>query len=128
MDVQYRIDGAKTTLLSFPRERQVILPSVVDGYTITHIGKGLFQHCKVLRIVKFPDALQCVRAYAFRGCVKLEKVEIPNGVLEIGRSAFSGCSSLSQVSLPDNLLEIRAETFRNCSKLSEIIIPCKLKK
>lgn len=128
MNVQYVIDGDKTTLLSFPRESQVILPSVVDGYTITHIGKGLFQHCKVLRIVKLPDVLQCIRSYAFRGCVNLEKVDIPDSVLEIGRAAFWGCSSLSQVSLPENLLEIRAETFWNCSKLSSIIIPCGVKK
>lgn len=46
MDVQYRIYGDKTTLLSLPRESQVKLPSVVEGYIITHIGKGLFQHCK----------------------------------------------------------------------------------
>lgn len=76
------------------------IPSQLDSYTVTGIGRE-----------------------AFRDCVSLESVIIPNSVTEIGVSAFLDCTSLKSIIIPDSVTDIHSNAFTRCSSLTSIVIP-----
>lgn len=78
----------------------VVIPSVMEGGTVTTIGENVFYDC-----------------------VNLKKISIPESVINIGRGAFEGCSELTDITIPDGIVEIEDYVFADCSKLSSIAIP-----
>ena len=55
-------------------ETELVIPSEIDGYTVTHIGDS-----------------------AFFGCYSLTEITIPDSVTSIGDYAFADCNSLTDV-------------------------------
>jgi hypothetical protein len=66
----------------------VVIPSEIDGISVTGIGD-----------------------YAFDGCDSLTSVDIPDSVTFIGSGAFMYCSSLEGVKIPNSLTGIGSDTF-----------------
>lgn len=58
---------------------------------ITVIGEKAFSGCVSLSTIHFPNALQKIKASAFKD-VPLYSITIPIGVNEIGVNAFAGCN------------------------------------
>ena len=98
----YTLSGSNATItgVEFRVSGSLVIPSKVNGYTVTSIG---YQ--------------------AFFGCSGLTSVTIPSSVTSIGRSTFSGCSSLTTVYCNiEEPLGITEETFSNSTN-STLYVP-----
>ncbi len=73
---------------------EVILPSVINGKTVTVLGPELLYENVWVTSVVIPDTVKTIHTTAFAGCTKLTKVVIPSSVTEIGPSSFNRCPSL----------------------------------
>ena len=100
------------------------IPSEINGYTITEIGReaffkntnlkslvlneGLlriesnaFALCYNMASVSFPDSLEFIDTDAFRFCEYLQEIHLPAKV-DLGLNPFWGCYSLSEISVDAN--------------------------
>jgi hypothetical protein len=68
---------------------RVVIPEVVNGYTITSIGAGAFMNCKGLTDVAIPETVTKIGYNAFRNA-GLRSVTLPASVTCIGTNAFIG--------------------------------------
>lgn len=102
---------------------EVIIPSIIDGVTVSRIENVAFSGCEELTKVTIPSSVTSIGAYAFCDCFKLTNISIPDSVTSIGNGAFSDCRSLAEIVLPANITNIGAFTFYKCTGLTNITIP-----
>ena len=105
----------------FGTEKNVVIPSEVDGAKVTIIERHLFRKAE-FESVTIPDTVNEIQDYAFAECKKLKKIAIPEGVKIIGNSAFRNCSALESVTLPTSLEKIGEYAF-SASGLRSVTIP-----
>ena len=80
-------------------EREIIIPSSMDGRAISKIGdKAFYNHSELINIT------------------------IPNSVTNIGQRAFSDCTSLINITIPDSVTTIAEDAFFNCEDLTTVTI------
>ena len=105
-------------------EKQVVVPSRIDGYTVTEIGAYAFCQTEV-NGVEIPEGVTAIGDYAFAGACLVE-IFLPSTLKTIGEDAFFGNSVLKRVVLPDGVTEIGARAFESCSLSNGINIPSSL--
>lgn len=127
-------------------DAEVIIPSEIDGITVTHIDGDAFADNKKLKSVVIPDSVisigwgaftRCsaltdvtlsvnvkeIKPYAFRECTSLTcPMILPETLTTMGSGVFWGDSVLTTVSLPSNIKKIPDDTFYGCSSLENDII------
>lgn len=69
---------------------EIVIPSSIDGYTVTSIG-----------------------GFAFGGNTNLTSVVIPDSVTSIGNAVFRDCSNLAIIIIPDSVTSISGNAFAN---------------
>lgn len=67
---------------------ELTIPSQLNGYKVTTIGREAFCDCTSLESVIIPDSVTSIKRYAFYYCESLIKMEIPDSVTNIGDHAF----------------------------------------
>lgn len=72
----------------------VMIPSEIDGKTVSGISSNAFMGMEELTAVVIPDSVTSVGKNAFSACPSLTTVTIGGGVTDIGNMAFSACPSL----------------------------------
>ena len=77
----------------------LVIPSELDGYTVTSIGDAAFSWCESLTSVDIPDSVTSIGDYAFSWCESLTSVDIPDSVTSIGEMAFYNCTSLTNITV-----------------------------
>lgn len=90
----------------------VVIPSEIDGYTITEISS-----CRVpfgVTCVTVPGTVKKIDDEAFKNCSSLYRVELNEGLEEIGASAFADCYNLWEINIPSTVKEIGAMAFSRC--------------
>ena len=127
------------------RETDIIIPTEIDGNTITSIdGDAFFQLGQVesviipdsvesigysafygcgLKGIQLPEKISYISEQTFAECHSLESVDLPSGLTTIGRLAFEKCYVLKGLSLPNGLVKIGEEAFISCRQLSDLVIP-----
>ena len=75
----------------------VIIPSMLGGYTVASISNTAFYNCSSMTSVLIPNSVTTIGDSAFYNCSSLTKVSIGKGVTSIGDSAFYGCFSIDNV-------------------------------
>ena len=58
---------------------ELVIPSELDGYTVTEIQGEVFEFCSSLTEVTVPDSVVNIGAWAFSSCENLTKVNIGRG-------------------------------------------------
>ena len=120
---EYVMAGNKASIVKYlGQEESVIIPSEIDGYTVTIID-GAFMNNKKLTSVDIPNTVISITNQAFLNCAVLQSIQIPDSVTEIGSMVFSGCTSLESITLPKSITEISDGLFNNCASLNSITIP-----
>ena len=116
-------DGTTCTVtgLGICTDTEVVIPRMIDGYTVTHIGKNAFRETGVTKVI-LPDDLVEIGQYAFYGCASLATVHIPDGVNTIRDNAFTRCGRLTSITLPVALTSIGYAAFSSTS-LYHVVIP-----
>ena len=64
-------------------DAEVVIPSEIDGKTVTLIDDDAFRNNEKLKSVKLPDTLIGIGVEAFAFCKSLESVNIPEGKVEL---------------------------------------------
>ncbi len=78
-------------------DSELVIPSEIDGYTVTSIADYAFYDCTVLTSVVLPETVKSVGAYSFYYCDALKTITIPANTLEIGKKAFAQDTALADV-------------------------------
>lgn len=94
----------------------LIIPSQIQGKTITGIGTGCFKGTDIVS-VQIPATVSVIENGAFENCTRLTSVSFVSESVHvsIGSSAFANCTSLTDIKLPAVTLYNAA--FLNCSSL-----------
>lgn len=104
-------------------ESEVVVPSVLDGKTVTKIGYGAFAECKSIEKVTIPDSISVIEAYAFSQCSNIQAIELPESITSIGKYAFAGNTSLKRVSIPKKIRSLSYGLFFDCTSLENVMLP-----
>ncbi|MCD7950033.1 MAG: leucine-rich repeat domain-containing protein [Erysipelotrichaceae bacterium] len=92
-------------------EANVVIPSTIDGYTVTSIDEYAFEYCSTLVSVVIPNTVTTIEHAAFFGCENLTSVTIPNSVTYIGGYAFAYCTKLTSITIPSSVTSIGEYAF-----------------
>ena len=103
----------------------LIIPSEIDGYTVTAISDDAFMdEVDFMGKLVLPETLKEIGDRAFYDCRELNgQLIIPDGVTAIGESAFCMCESFTgELVIPDSVTELGVAAFQLCSKIENIVI------
>ena len=56
-------------------ESSIVIPEIVEGYTVVAIGVSAFEGNTVLTSIDLPDTITVIGAKAFKGCINLSHME-----------------------------------------------------
>ena len=73
----------------------VTIPSNVNGYSVTSIGYGAFDQCRISGI-SIPNTVRTIYGRAFNDCLNLHSIYIPSSVTNIAASSSSGYAFSTQ--------------------------------
>lgn len=94
-DFTYEIKNGKATITGYTgTDTAIVIPSSVDGYTVTEIADNAFKSLRISS-VSIPSTVTSIGWFAFTDCISLTAAVIPESVVSIGYEAFSGCKSLT---------------------------------
>ncbi len=118
----YTVNSGDATITQYTGSGTVaVIPSIIDGYTVTSIGDSAFSNDQTLTGVTIPDTVNSIGNLAFYNCSDLASMTIPSGVVALGTCAFEYCWSLTNVTIPAALSSIPQYTFCNCGLTSATI-------
>lgn len=120
--------GTKCTIRSYSGdEKDVVIPSYVDGIQITSIENSAFTNNTNLESIIISDGVISIGGDCFEGCVNLKKVVLPTHMDVINSEAFKGCYLLEDLVLPNYISNIYDHAFQNCQSLTSFKIPSGIK-
>ena len=112
--------------------QKVVIPSQIDGYTITSVGStaefgGVVSEMEVLlyaasvREIVFPETVKRVGTCAFAGCPVLSKLTFAGKeAVTIGADAFENCEQLVDLKLENMIIEYQA--FAGLHPIQNVIL------
>ena len=92
------------------------------------ITKRRFENHDQAKYVVFPDSVQRIYDYAFKGCSRLRTIFLPEGLLSIGVGCFQDCTNLTLLHIPDSVRDIKEEAFKRCISLCSVLLPSQLER
>jgi hypothetical protein len=100
----------------------VVIPTSIDGMTVTSIANSAFSNAFSLTSVTIPSTVTSIGDAAFANCDSLTSVTIAPGVTNLGDYAFVSCFSLATVTVGNGILNIGAFAFSG-TIISSFTIP-----
>ena len=118
------IDEGHTTLdedalEGYKKIRKVVFPSTlreIDGCFFSEHGHEDYleevDFSKVKLLKEIPDCL-------FENCKRLQEINFPEGVETIGDEVFDGCTNLRKITFPSTLKSLESTTYK-CKNIEEL--------
>ena len=106
-------------------DTELVIPSELDGYTVTAIGSAAFKSNTAITSVVIPEGVMSIGSDAFNGCTALAFAELPDGLLEIGQYAFNNCA-FTELDIPDSVTSLAGSAIYNCDSLTTLGYPAGL--
>jgi hypothetical protein len=121
----------------------VIIPKTIEDYPVVEIAGFAQSGVSIMTVVipntikkssygtnfsqyihkiNFPEGLEAIDSYVFRGSSITGELVIPNSVKEIGREAFLGCKNLTSIKFGTGINKIEEDCFGGTS-ISELVFP-----
>lgn len=102
----------------------VVIPPMINGDTITSVGREAFGLYADIKEIIFPRTItelpyELFTVYQSRS--RLQTAVLPEGVTRL-RSTFCGCKYLKNVTIPSTLVSLEYQTFDYCTALEAIYI------
>ena len=57
----------------------------------------MFENCKALKLIEYPDEITAFKEKVFKNCESLEEFTIKSSIKSIGKDCFDGCVNLSLI-------------------------------
>ena len=102
---------------------ELVIPSELDGYPVTGIGKHAFAECESLTGVTVPEGVTRIGDSAFTRCLGLARVTLPESLTSIGEMAFYLCGRLTSVVIPESVVTLGDGAFMACRRLTHATLP-----
>ena len=118
-DFQYSVldDGTVTITGYSGSDTVLVLPSEIDGKTVTGLQEFAFFENTHITGITISDHITAIEGETFSGCTSLESISIPASVTNIEVGAFNSCSSLSEITVSsDNPVY---DSRNNCNAIIE---------
>ena len=123
-DFTYNINNQEIEITAYVgKEKQIEIPSTIDGLEVTKIGENAFTDNKTITKITMPHNIKNIGKCCFSNCVSLIEITLSNMITTIEHSTFDGCKTLQKIELPENLKAIKAAAFKDCCSLTKINIP-----
>ena len=99
----------------------VTIPSIVNGYTVTRVGKWAFSWRSGLTSVTIPETVTSIgeQAFNFTG---LTSLPLPNSVTSLESAIIQGCNAISSIIIPASLTSIAEGAFIECPAVASITV------
>lgn len=122
-DYVYNILEDETAQIFYKGSAEYVkIPSTIDGYKVTKIGRNAFYNNKKLKSVTIPNSVTIIGNCAFYYCSKLKEIVIPDSVITIEDYAFYA-SHLSRLKIGNGVQTIGDNAFGFCHLLKTVVIP-----
>lgn len=119
---KYTADSDNAVITGYTgNEKEVNIPSELDGITVAALGEKAFNNNKSIEKVTLPDTITEIGSGAFIYCQKLSEVNIPESVKKINNFAFCG-TKIPEAVVPTATALIGKEAFAHCGDLKKITI------
>lgn len=102
---------------------EVVIPSSIEGKTVTSINQSAFKDNKTITSIEIPSGIISIGDEAFSNIATLTSVTMADTVTSIGASAFSSNVALTSVKLSNALTSIGNSAFAGDKALTTITIP-----
>ena len=79
------------------KDKEVSLPSELDGYTVTAIDGKAFANNKTITKLTVSDTVVNIGDGAFKDCIALTKIYIGSSVAVLQPDSFDGCAALEEI-------------------------------
>ena len=106
----------------------VVIPSNINGATVTKIGSKAFSGCSSITNITIPETITAIGDNAFYDCRRLKSITVPGSVTNIDRYTFKDCVSLTSVILSEGVLTVSDYAFEGCMNIEYFRIPSTLNK
>lgn len=97
----------------------LVIPSRLDGYTVTSIGVEALYN-EEFQYVTIPSTVTEILNRAFGSCSNLKSVVVPSSVTTMGTNVFSFCEGLTSATLNCNISVLPEGTFEFCKSLTDV--------
>ena len=146
----YTVDDNKITITKYKgSEKNLVVPSVIDGMTVTSIGESAFEDTGIISI-SIPDSVTSIGESVFENCTGLTSITLPKELTNLGNHVFKGCTGIKSILIPktlksatsggfiygafngssietavieEGITEIPMALFKGCSQLKSVTIP-----
>ena len=123
-EYSYTFTGGTIELTKYNgTDKDVVIPEMYDGYTVTSLDSDIFNGYDALESVVVPENVMVIYGSTFAGLENLKKVTLPENLHEIQLHAFRGCNRLEEINIPPNVNTIGSYAFAECPSLKSIEIP-----
>ncbi len=128
-------DGEITIDVYLGSEKEIEVPSVIDGKPVTKFGSYAFDNCYELTSITIPESVTTIEENTFHDCIKLYEITIspdnPTYVSSEGMIYSKDMQTLvvcaegriGKIQIPDTVQQIGDNAFSRCTSLTQIIIP-----
>ncbi|MBE6794002.1 MAG: leucine-rich repeat domain-containing protein [Ruminococcaceae bacterium] len=100
-------------------DTDVVIPSEIDGKTVSSIGNEIFWYHEELTSVVLPENLEHLGERVFSYCSSLTEITLPETLSEIGDACFLSCSKLSKINVPAGLAYVGAFAFEGTAWITQ---------
>lgn len=89
-DYEYEVlsDGTAEIINYYGTASDIVIPSRLNGCSVTGIGFCAFMNCNTLASVTISSGIKSISSFAFENCTNLKTITIPDGITKLGASAF----------------------------------------
>lgn len=99
----------------------LVIPSEINGVTVTSIEDGAFFGATDIRQVIMPDTITSVGEFVFSGCSNLQDITLSKNLEIIGES-FCSDTAITELIIPDSVKTIGAYAFEECNLLTDLTV------
>ncbi len=102
---EYSLDDDKNATITAYNgySSSLVIPTKIDGYTVTAIGDSAFANNTRLVMVVIPDSVTKVESFAFSNCTNLSKISLSKKLTDLCHHAFENCAKLTEITIPKSL-------------------------
>lgn len=106
-------------------DKDVVIPSTIDGKTVSEIGDNAFSSfnnttANTIETLVISEGVKKLGWYAFNTCENLKSVTLPQSLEYIDRWAFERCYALTTINVPSNVSVINGGAFAQNTSMTSI--------